>query len=389
MNTALPPILREIQAVVQRSQQIQPNIKALEPAWRAYLHDLPELPGLVIQAGGETVCLGELSPGCQACKDGSWDCVFLTHQCNLACAFCYNPQSIAQEAAGSAFGATPEAILANYQHTYITGVGFTGGEPFLQPEKLFAWLTAFKTAAPERYHWVYTNGLLVTEAHLQRLAELGLDEIRFNLAASGYDHPGVLETVRIASRTLPRVTVEIPAIPEHASRLLDSLEVWSAAGVQHLNLHELIYEPGTNAASLPGERQVLVTEDGHRTEYNPLSRKLTARVIKRVWELGLPLAVNDCSMQSKLRQVRGRRRSLAPLTRQIHEHLVAGPCFESCFVALNPQEGWFFHPDAFTDISQRHPQARIFRLLRRLPLSLGQPAEWVVCDQIQDAQDLP
>lgn len=382
MTSGLPPILRDIFEAVQRSQRIESNIEALQPVWQTYIGEMLDLPELVIEAGGETVRLGELSPGCQACKDGTWDCVFLTHQCNLACAFCYNPQSIAQEAAGSVFGNTPEAILANYQRTRMDGVGFTGGEPFLQPEKLFAWLEAFKTEGTERYHWVYTNGLLVQEAHLSRLAELGLDEIRFNVAASGYDHSAVLETLRLASRYLPRVTIEIPAIPEHAEQVLGMLPVWSAAGVRHLNLHELIYEPGTNAASLQGARQLLVTEDGHRTEFNPHSRSLTAAVIRRVLELGLPLAVNDCSMQSKLRQVRGRRRSLAPLTLHAHERLVAGPYFESCFAALNSEQGWFFHPDAFNEIILHYPTARLFRLVRRAPLILNGFEDWVVWEEV-------
>ena len=381
MSDTLPTSLRTIQEAVQHSQKSHSNLETLQPMWQAYLARLPEIPTLQVEHGGETVRLGELSPGCQACKDGAWDCVFLTHQCNLACEFCYSPQSIASEAAGSVFGSTPETILENYERTEIRGVGFTGGEPFLQPEKLFEWLGAFKGARPQTYFWVYTNGLLITEEHLQRLADLGLDEIRFDTAASGYDHPTVMGNIQLANRYIPRVAIEIPAIPEHAEKLLDCLETWSSLGVRYLNLHELIYEPGSNAAEMPGKRQVLVTEDGHTTEFNPESCRLTARVIEKVWSLKLPLYVNDCSMQSKLRQVRGRRKSLAPLTRQPYERLVNEEFFES-YCAYYGEEFVFFHADVLDEMHRRFPERHFIRLMRRAPLSQQSSNEWVALEII-------
>jgi pyruvate formate-lyase activating enzyme-like uncharacterized protein len=381
MNETLPTQLRQIYAAVQHNRQTQPNLEALEPMWQAYLARLPHIPTLQVEYGGETVRLGELSPGCQACKDGTWDCVFLSHECNLNCAFCYSPQAIPREAAGSVFGSTPDVIIENYKRTRISGVGFTGGEPFLQPEKLFEWLGTFKTALPQLYTWVYTNGLLVQEEHLQRVAELGLDELRFNAAASGYDHPALLRSLQLASQSIPHVTIEIPAIPEQAEKLLGCLETWSGLGVRYLNLHELIYEPGTNAAGMPGARQVLVTEDGHRTQYNPDSRRLTLRVIEKVWSLKLPLYVNDCSMQCKLRQVRGRRKSLAPLTRQPYERLVNEEFFES-YCAYNGEECVFFHTDALDGMHKRVPDWYFVRLMRRAPLTLEGSDEWLVFEKL-------
>ena len=53
--------------------------------------------------------------------------------------------------------------------------------------------------------------------------------------------------------------------------------------------------------------QAIVLPDGHRSEFNPASRALTLAVMKKVQDESLPLSVNDCSMQSKIRQLRGRR----------------------------------------------------------------------------------
>jgi len=281
-----------------------------------------------------------------------------------------------EEFAGSAFGSTPQEISANHLRTRLTGISFSGGEPFLEPDKLLAWVAAFTHQFPEKYYWVYTNGLLTERAVLCRLGELGLQEIRFNTAATGYDHSQVLQAIEIAAQYLPHITVEIPAIPGQARKLLACLSLWAGRGVRFLNLHELIYEPGTNAASLPGLRQILMTPDGHRTEYNPESRLLTRQVIKSVRQSGLPLSVNDCSMQSKLCQVRGRRRSLAPLTIEKHEKLVGDEYFETC-AAYRDQEIVFLHPDELEERRARLAGWEWVRLRRLAPLEMTGKKEWV------------
>jgi hypothetical protein len=340
------------------------------------------VPDIHIEAGGEIVYLGVLSPGCQACKDGTWDCIFTTMRCNLDCAFCYSPHASPEDYAGSAFGSTPEQIAENHARTWITGVSFSGGEPFVDPQGLLGWVAAFRNRCPDKYTWVYTNGLLANEERLRQLGELGLDEIRFNTAATGYDHPEVMENLAAASRFIPNVTVEIPSIPDDAEALLSSLATWSAAGVRFLNLHELIYEPGTNSAAMPGARQALTTTDGHRLAFNPESRALTLTVMQRIQEDGLPLSVNDCSMQSKLRQLRGRRRSLAPLLRAPYERLVGDRAYESYCAYRDGGEARFFHPDSLDEVRRRYPDCHVVRLARTAPLSLSDEGKWIVFEEL-------
>ena len=90
-----------------------------------------------------------------------------------------------------------------------------------------------------------------------------------------------------------------------------------------------------------------MTADGHRSAIDPGSRALTLAVMQRVEEEGLPLAVNDCSLQSKIRQLRGRRRCLSPLVKEPHEKLVGDTFYESCYVYGNGGPARAFHPDAF------------------------------------------
>jgi hypothetical protein len=153
-------------------------------------------------------------------------------------------------------------------------------------------------------------------------------------------------------------------------------------GVRFLNLHELMYEPGTNSASLPGVRRSIVTADGHRSEISPHSRALTLAVMQCVVDEGLPLAVNDCSLQSKIRQLRGRRQSLVPLVKASHERLVGGEVYES-YCAYRGEEVRFFHPDSLHEMCRRHPDYQFVRLVRTAPLSLIDSGRWVAFEELQ------
>jgi len=379
----MPTRLQEIYQAVRCLAPIRSNLDALQPIWEAHVSRAKEqIQGIHVEAAGEVMVLGDLSPGCRMCKEGTWDCIFTTMQCNLDCAFCYSPHAIPKDYAGSVFGTTPQEIAENYARTHITGISFSGGEPFLEAERLFDWSAWFKSRYPDKYYWIYTNGLLADEENLRRLGDLGIDEIRFNLAATGYDHPTVMQHLAAAAGIFPHVTVEIPAIPEHASKLLSCLADWCALGVEFLNLHELMYEPGTNSASMPGARQTILTADGHRSEINPQSRALTLAVMQRVQDKGLSLAVNDCSLQSKIRQLRGRRQSLAPLVKAPHEKLVGGEAYES-YCAYRGDRVRFFHPDALHETCQQHPDHRFVRLVRTAPLSLQDNGRWIAFEFLQ------
>lgn len=377
----MPPRLEVIAKEVERSTGLLPNVESLRLEWEAYVSDVERrVPGVRIEAGGEIVVLGELSPGCRACKDGTWDCVFLTMRCNLDCSFCCSPHDIPADYAGSAFGRTPAAITDAYAATQITGVSFSGGEPFLDPRRLLDWVGEFRARWPDAYYWVYSNGLLADEATLRRLGELGVNEIRFNAAASGYDHPTLIRNMAAAAAYVANVTVEIPAIPADARRLLASLEAWSTVGVKYLNLHELMCEPGTNAAALPG--RPVTTTDLHATAIDPASRRLTLEVMAKVAREALTLSVNDCSLQSKLRQVRGRRRCLAPLTKAPYEVAVGDDIFETICAFVDDVSCQFVHPHLAGQMRARNPEFSFVRLARTAPLSLADPGKWIAFEAI-------
>ena len=380
----LPERLQTIYKEASCRQMPESNLHTLQPAWEAHVaRAQQQIRGLHVEDGGEVLFVGGISPGCQACKQGTWDCIFTTMRCNLDCGFCYSPHGIPRDYVGSLLGSTPEQIEGNHARTHITGISFSGGEPFADPQTLFEWVAWFTGRHPDKYYWVYTNGLLADEQKLRRLAQLGVHEIRFNLAATGYDHPPVLRNLEVAGHLIPNLTVEIPAIPRDAAKVLSCLARWSALGVRFLNLHELMYEPGTNSESMPGARLPIVTADGHRSAIHPDSRALTLAVMQRVQEEGLPLAVNDCSLQSKIRQLRGRRRCLAPLVKEPHEKLVGDIFYESFFLYGDGGQACTFHPDALDQMRRLYPGSQYIRLVRTAPLSIRDPGRWISFEPLE------
>ena len=340
-------------------------------------------PKVRVEDGGDTIRLGELSPGCRACKAGKWDCIFLSMACNLSCAFCLTPPGFAKASALSALGSDVDALCEHYASSGTIGIGFSGGEPLLTPHRLLHCLSRLRARRSDLYFWAYTNGLPLTTDLISALAEAGLHELRFNMAATGYFHAHVNAMLRHAVTCLPAVTVEIPAIPEHAVQLREALPVWSRAGVKYLNLHELIYEPGSPSETMPGAREYCRMPDGHACEFNPHSLELVADVLCDTDSGGLALAVNYCSLGSKARQLRGRRRMMAARTLQAYERLCKDDEAESvCYFSDIRCE--FAHPSARSDSNHRSAGFKAALVRRLLPLTPGGPGQWTHFELIQD-----
>ncbi len=373
----MPPELKRIWAEVQAFQANAAARAATAAAWAKQVDSIRKaVPSATVEDDGETVRIGPLSPGCAACKAGQWDCMFVTTRCNLDCAFCLRPRDFALPPMYSALGSDLDVLCARYAQAGVSGASFSGGEPFLEPASVLAWLGALRRRFPRMYLWAYTNGLTLSAELLAQLAETGLDELRFNLAATGYRHPQANRTLREAVARLPAVAVEIPAIPEQAHLLLESLGDWAAAGVKYLNLHELVYEPCTHSGGMAGARTSCTMPDGHGCAVHPGSAELIRQVLARVVRDGLSLAVNDCSLRNKARQMRGRRRLLAPFTLQPYERLLDGGQAE-CACLYGAERITWIHPEALAQPDGLGNGRRAVRLRRQLPLAPGQPGQWI------------
>jgi uncharacterized protein len=245
-------------------------------------------------AGTKVDCNG-LSPGCQRCGDGSWSCLFINGRCNGRCFYCPTPQDDDGPPVtnGLAFS-TPEEYAAYVAMLGFKGVSISGGEPLLTPDLTLSYLKAVRDRCGDDVHlWLYTNGTMLTADLCSRLRDAGLSEIRFDLGAVRYN----LKKLRLAVGCIPKITVEIPAVPEVEELLKQKMLEMAGSGVNHLNLHQMRLTPHNFGP---------LTERGytflHGEKVTVLESELSAlRIVRYGLENEIPLPVNYCSFAYKRR----------------------------------------------------------------------------------------
>jgi len=179
----------------------------------------------------------QISKGCMLCGQGKWSCLFITGKCNAGCFYCPASQlkddvPISQNLEFE----TAEAYAEYINYFGFKGVSFSGGEPLLYFDRTLKYLqTVREKCNPEIYIWMYTNGILADENKFRKLADAGLNEIRFDIGATKYS----LENVKQARGIIPNITVEIPAVPEEKEKIKRLIPEMIEAGVTNLNLHQL------------------------------------------------------------------------------------------------------------------------------------------------------
>ena len=260
--------------------------------------------------------VNSLSPGCKLCGEGQWSCLFITGLCNARCFYC---------PAGQESDGTPQTqrllfddpeVYARYINWFnFKGVSFSGGEPLMVFDRAIRSIeTIRRRCPPDVYIWMYTNGILGSEAKFRRLASAGIDEIRFDLGATNY-HLGVLAG---AAACIPNLTVEIPAVPEEVERLKELLPRMCELGVTRLNLHQLRLTAHNAGKMLPHGYTYLHGEEPTVLESELAAFELMAFVVER----GLPIGVNYCNFQFKNRfQKAGFRRKMATRLAQGNEEI--------------------------------------------------------------------
>lgn len=239
-----------------------------------------------------------LSPGCMACKTGGWLCLFIGTRCNATCPHCPNPNVNNGIDIASGIGAgndiTIDDILKKLEQPYYTGVGISGGEPLMYMDKLVEWVTKIKAKFPHLYVWNYTNGLLATETNLKRLAEAGIDEIRFDLAAFDYS-PEILKNLKKATEIIPTVSIEVPVLVEQYNDLIKTIDYADSIGVKYLNLHDLYVNDKMFKDGLGGYMRFFDKVSGiSRDIFN--SETLIYRIFRHIKDNNLNIVPNDCTL---------------------------------------------------------------------------------------------
>lgn len=279
----------------------------LEMERDALLNDLKDQ--MIFGYKGSKTDVSSLSPGCKLCAEGQWSCLFINGKCNCKCFYCPAPQNdLGAPVTQTLTFEDPYEYVDYLRQFDFKGVSFSGGEPFLTYDKMLRFLKVLrKELGDQLYIWGYTNGTLVDEKKLKKLADEGLNELRFDIGATHYD----LRFVRQALGIIPNVTVEIPAVPDEVDLIADSVKALYDQGLSYLNLHQLRLTP-YNLDKLMSR--------GYKVAHGPRatlpeSEIAALKVLKSLRTVSADLPVNYCSYVYKNRfQKSGLRHKLAPQT---------------------------------------------------------------------------
>ena len=239
--------------------------------------------------------------GCRSCLLGTGlSAVRKTNTCNLNCKFCYNYGELDRiapvgegmwEIGGTKYREADLDLLLSIQRK-PTGISYVYLEPFMEIEKYYGIMARFRRAGIHQH--LYTNGTLATEETLAALGEAGLDEIRFNLGASG-TADRVIENIAIAKKHIGQVGVETPMTPAFYDAFQRKKEAILATVLDFINCAELHLNPN-NIGNYMGENMYMARQ-GY---LSPIwSRELTLRLMKQATEEQWAIAVHDCSNRTK------------------------------------------------------------------------------------------
>jgi uncharacterized protein len=239
--------------------------------------------------------------GCRSCLSGSGlSAVRKTNVCNLACKFCYNFGELDEippigegmwEIGGTKFYERDIDLLLSIQEK-PTGIAYVYLEPFMEIEKYYSVIKKFSEAKIHQH--LYTNGTLATEENLKALGEAGLDEIRFNLGASGCSDK-VIENIAIAKKFIKYVGIETPMTPDFFEDFFNKKEAICNTGIDFINCAEL-HLNANNIGNYSGEK-MYISRMGY---ISPIwSRELTLKFMKIADDENWDFVVHDCSNDTK------------------------------------------------------------------------------------------
>ncbi len=199
----------------------------------------------ILESKGNTFYIKgrNIPKGCQLCLKGAKVVFFLNGICQKPdhCSW-YCPISDERKGENNTFADeiqvfSNEDLLIEISKINAKGMSITGGEPLLESnlEKTLDYIKYVKSMKGKKFHiHLYTNGINFNESIAEKLAEAGLDEIRFHLPTNKW------EGIKFALNKGISVGAEVPVIPTHEyTKYLENLILYlDKIGADFINLNE-------------------------------------------------------------------------------------------------------------------------------------------------------
>ena len=184
--------------------------------------------------------------GCQLCLQGKKTVLFINGLCqNPQHCYWYCPISEERKNKDQSFVNEIPIInkldlLKEINTSRSNGIGITGGDPLYEPnvKRTIEYIEYLKQKKGKRFHiHLYTNGLNFNENIAQKLANAGLDEIRFNPPRKFWNN------IKFALNKGMQVGAEVPAIPDvfNIKELEDFIYFLDKIGADFININEFEY----------------------------------------------------------------------------------------------------------------------------------------------------
>lgn len=282
-------------------------LKAIDQ-WRAEIKSLHVRDGhTAILPGSATAAI---SKGCEACKVGTWYCLFIGSRCNLTCSFCvrgHRTEKLSVDPMKAVGGrhlgdavTDREVLVEMGRSSYLNGFSFSGGEPWMYLNRVKTLSKEISRQFPKVYQWIYTNGTMVDPRRAEELHACGIQEIRFDTAATDFS-PKVMEKIALARKIFPVVTIETPVLPGSEDACLASLDAAAEIGIDYVNLHDLKLTKDLRMEP-PGPEEICANPEMPAIHAWTASTKAVYQVMKEAASRGYPMSIHDCTYPNVVNQ---------------------------------------------------------------------------------------
>jgi pyruvate formate-lyase activating enzyme-like uncharacterized protein len=184
---------------------------------------------------------GKLAKGCKLCVKGRKSVLFATGLCPRDCFFC--PISDAKMNNDVVYinelqinELDINLLIIEIKKSRSKGVGITGGDPLSKINRTAGFIKILKEKFGKNFHiHLYTSFNLVTKENIEKLYNVGLDEIRFH---ADIESDILWKNINIAKQYDWEVGIEIPILPDKEQQLIKILEYFKDK-VNFFNFNEL------------------------------------------------------------------------------------------------------------------------------------------------------